>query len=413
MALFPLLAGRPMPAGAFADEKPRALEALKRVPGPVIGPQRLPGGFGGRPTAQSREQLVKEGGGNAGSEAAVALGLKWLALHQADDGHWSLDEFHECARNKLTHQERFTCDCVGKGIHNDPAATALGLLPFLGAGITQQSDGEFPVDYSRTVAAGLKWLLKEQDKVGTFGGGMYGHGLATIALCEAYALSNDKTLKEPAQQAIDYIVAAQDPAGGGWRYTPRSGSDTSVTGWQVMALKSGQMAGLRVPQKTLDGAAKWLNSVQTADGGGYGYLGPLETPTLSAVGLLCREYLGWGPSHPGLLKGISRQQQYIPGSPNEVKSIYFQYYATQVMHHVGGEAWAKWNPKMRDSLVNSLDRGQDRTHPHKAGSWDPRDDVHVARGGRLMQTALSLLILEVYYRHLPLEGGQRKPRNSP
>ena len=321
-----------------------------------------------RPTAA---QLVKAGGGNADSEAAVVRGLRWLALHQADDGHWSLDDYQQCARHKLTEHPRFACDCTGRGIHNDPAATALGLLPFLGAGITHQSDGEFPVDYTQTVAAGLKWLLHEQDKLGAFGGGMYAHGLATIAVCEAYALSNDRALREPAQRAIDYIVAAQDPVGGGWRYTPRSGGDTSVTGWQVMALKSGQMAGLRVPPKTFDGAAKWLNSVQTADGGGYGYVGPLETPTLSAVGLLCRQYLGWDAAHPGLLKGISRQQKYMPGGPNEVKSIYFLYYATQVMHHAGGEVWAGWNAKMRDKLVKEQDRDLDG-NPHQDRQLGPQ-----------------------------------------
>ena len=68
---------------------------------------------------------------------------------------------------------------------------------------------------------------------------MYAQGLATIALCEGYGLSGDKALKEPAQKAIDFIVKAQDPDKGG-AYTPRQDSDTSVTGWQVMALKSGR-----------------------------------------------------------------------------------------------------------------------------------------------------------------------------
>src|SRR5581483_10125973 len=117
-----------------------------------------------------------------------------------------------------------------------------------------------------------------------------------------------------------FIVAAQDPASGGWRYTPRSGGDTSVVGWQLMAIKSGQMAGLNVPNPTLVGAEKWLNSVQTSNGGGYGYTGPQETPTMSAVGLLCRQYLGWSYRNVGLINGGAYLKQYPPGSVN---SIYY------------------------------------------------------------------------------------------
>jgi len=255
-------------------------------------------------------------------------------------------------------------------------------------------------DYRKNVEAALKFLVSHQDaKTGDLGGGMYAHGLAAIALCEAYGLTGDQSLKAPAQKAIDFIVSAQDPASGGWRYTPRSGGDTSVVGWQLMAIKSGQMAGLKVPNPTLVGAEKWLNSVQTANGGGYGYTSNEATPTMSAVGLLCRQYLGWSPRNPGLINGVTYLGKSPPGS---ISSIYYYYYATQVMHHMGGDSWATWNPKMRDTLVNSQDQGRAPKKPHQIGSWSPDGDAHGAQGGRIMQTSLSLLTLEVYYRHLPL-----------
>src|SRR5439155_412566 len=77
------------------------------------------------------------------------------------------------------------------------------------------------------------------------------------------------------------------------------------------------------------------------------------------------------------------------------------YYATQVMHHFGGESWKAWNEKMREQLIKT----QERTMPeHKGldGSWSPVGEHHAAAGGRLMITSLSILTLEVYYRHLPL-----------
>jgi hypothetical protein len=39
---------------------------------------------------------------------------------------------------------------------------------------------------------------------------------------------------------------------------------------------------------------------------------------------------------------------------------------------------------------------------HKAGSWNPEGTDYGARGGRLYATAMALLTLEVYYRHLPM-----------
>jgi hypothetical protein len=401
-------AGRGLGGGGEDRDGPGTALTADGLAGGFGGLRLGAGGFGGR-SAATREQMVHEGGGNALSEAAVGMGLKWLALHQDDDGRWRLDSFRTCAREKPgLGGKRFTCNCGGEGMRNDTAGTAFGVLPFLAAGITQREPNTTKTmkeDYHKNVDAALRYLMAHQDsRTGDLGGGMYAHGLASIALCEAYGLSADQGLKVAAQKAVDFIVSAQDPAGGGWRYTPRSGGDTSVVGWQLMALKSAQMAGLKVPNPTMAGAEKWLNSVQTSDGGGYGYTGPQETPTMSAVGLLCRQYLGWSPRNPGLLNGVARLEKYRPKTGVGLNSIYFNYYATQVMHHMGkgSEPWEKWNPEMRDKLIEAQDQGKARGKPHQLGSWGPEGDAHGAQGGRIMQTSLSLLTLEVYYRHLPL-----------
>jgi hypothetical protein len=199
-------------------------------------------------------------------------------------------------------------------VKNDTAGTAFGLLPLLAARQTHR--GGHP--YARNIDAGLKFLLSQQGKDGNLGGGMYAHGLATQALGEAYAMTKDPALRAPAQRAIDYIVAAQHQAGG-WRYSPKQAGDTSVTGFQVMALKTGQMAGLNVPATALRGAEKFLESVGTPDGSGYGYTALPEQRTTSAIGLLCRQYLGWSPRHVGLQKGVERIKEMPPG---KVQNIY-------------------------------------------------------------------------------------------
>jgi hypothetical protein len=367
-----------------------------RPEGGYRGPRIVPGGFGGRGGA-ARERTALENGGSKASEACVARGLKWLALHQSPEGCWSLDQYHMHYRESIN-SNKFVQDPngLGRGMKNDTAGAAFGLLPYLAAGITHKPSGRPQDDqYVKTVQRALSYLINKQStKDGSFPGGMYSHGLATIAMCEAYGLTADPMLKKPAQAALNYIIAAQDPQGGGWRYQPRQGGDTSVVGWQMMALKSGQMSGLNVPQVTLDGATRWLNACETTDGGGFGYTGPSDAPAMSAVGLLCRQYLGTPRRNPNLINGVKKLMK----SPPTGRNMYYEYYATQVMHHMGGEYWEFWNGDekrkgMRDLLINSQETN---------GSWDSRGDPHGSAGGWVMQTSLSLLTLEVYYRHLPL-----------
>src|SRR5690606_9696430 len=128
--------------------------------------------------------------------------------------------------------------------------------------------------------------------------------------------------------------------------------DLSIAGWQIMALKSGQMAGLDVPTITVKRAISFLDSCSSPEGG-YGYTGPANSPRLTAVGLLCRQYMqNWGPSHPRMIQSINN---IIKKNPPNKQDVYYYYYATQVMHHFGGEAWRDWNEQMREFLLKKQD----------------------------------------------------------
>ena len=221
---------------------------------------------------------------------------------------------------------------------------------------------------------------------------MYAQGLSAIALCEAYGMTQDPALKDLAQGALRFIVYAQDPKGGGWRYAPGQPGDTTVTGWQLMALKSGQMARLEVPAPTLYLAQRFLGSVQSEDGARYGYMTPQPRNSTTAIGLLCRMYTGWQRDHPGLQKGVAYLSQWGPSEDN----MYHNYYATQVLHHWGGSDWEKWNRKMRDYLIATQ-----ATNSHEAGSWYFSGGQGQV-GGRLYNTAMAVMTLEVYYRYMPL-----------
>ncbi len=370
--------------GAIKGDMPGTGSEIGMPGGYSLRGMPLAGTFYGRSGA-TRNKALRDGGGTKETEAAVALGLKWLVRLQARDGSFPLDG------------GRFK----DRGQSNDTAGTAFGLLPLLGAGYTHKkakNSSENP--YDKPIEKGLAFLMRKQDKkTGNLGGGMYAHSLAAIALCEAYGLSQDPALRRPAQMAIYYLVKAQHSAGG-WRYSPNEPGDTSVTGWVVMALKSAQMANLDVPEMTMKKAISYLNDCCDDATQSYGYVGKGGSPTMSAVGLLCRQYLqNWGSQNLKMIKGVEKNLEVLP--PGRSKNIYYYYYATQVLHHFGGDSWKKWNDKMRSNLVQTQEKNA-TPGSDVQGSWSSVGDGHGAAGGRLMITSLSLLTLEVYYRHLPL-----------
>jgi hypothetical protein len=126
--------------------------------------------------------------------------------------------------------------------------------------------------------------------------------------------------------------------------------------------------------------------------------GNSTTHVMTAEALLCRQYAGWPQDHPGLADGVSYLlENHLPTLRDKrTQNLYYIYYATQVMHHMGGRSWEEWNDRIRDLLIDTQE-----TRGHAAGSWTPRVG-HDEAGGRLYQTALAVCTLEVYYRHLPL-----------
>ena len=346
------------------------------------------GGLAGLRSPGGRRSAGEARGATSASEAAVDRALEWFVRHQRSDGAWSLEY-----RSKQCKAE---CDHAGTLATGRVAATSLALLPFLGAGHTHRQG-----NYRAQVARGLKFLERVVESEGHAaepnGGGMYAHALATIVLCEAYAMTGDRALMRQAQRAVHFIAASQDPLGGGWRYVPGQPGDTSAVGWQLMALKSGHMSYIRVSPDTVAHASRFLDSVQLDGGAEYGYLpGYLESRgSTTAIGLLSRMLLGWKRDESGLVEGVRRLGMTGP-SPND---YYYNYYATQVMHHYEGPAWAQWNAKLRDQLVTAQSK-----RGHSAGSWyvEGGFDGHQSIGGRLYCTSLAAMTLEVYYRYLPL-----------
>ena len=331
-----------------------------------------------------RKKAVARWGGTPGSENAVEAALKWLADHQEPDGHWDSKKYEGSMKT-------------------DAGITGLAALAFLGAGYTQK-EGK----YQSTVTRAFKWIISQQGADGAIGsdcegtepnGVGYHHSICGLALAEAYGMTKDPMVSTAAQKALDYSVNTHKSGEGGWRYTPGMAGDLSVTGWFVMQIKSGKIAGLNVSPTAFQGAMTFLDTVSNQ----YGHcrykpdwLSP--TPTMTSVGMLCRMFTGSAPNDPRVAGGAQYLMDYLPswGENGSRVNMYYWYYGTLTVFQVGGEAWDNWNASLRDMLCSHQVRGGEND-----GSWDPCG-TWATRGGRVYSTAMGALCLEVYYRYLPM-----------
>ena len=373
--------------------------------------------FQGRSGEGKRVALLR-GGGSDASENAVAMGLQWLTNHQnhrGGTGFWSTWRFED----KCPESDK--CGGRGTDVRNfDPAMTGLALLCYLGAGHTHKQG-----DYCDTVRRGLRFLTIVQKEDGSFGQPhshlMYNHSIATLAMAEAYAMTRDQTLKEPVRKAVSFISIAQQPSGG-WDYkqTITGRNDTSITGWVVMALKSAAAGGIAVPWETVSGSMQHFETMTTSDGNvvyaNRGVGNGRKGVGMVAVGMLCRQFLGYPRNDPIFDRMAKRMLKEPPTwealrpkkltESNAFNTMYYWYYATLAIYQHGGHAWDQWNGFLRDMLC-----GKQRQDGHSNGSWEPDGQWFGDVGGRVYSTTMGILCLEVYYRYLPIyeEGGAFKP----
>ena len=357
-------------------------------------------GFGTRDKG-GRIFMVKRGHGSDKTEHAVEAALRWLAYHQETDGHWDAKKY---ASSEKT----------------DTAVTSLAILAFLGAGNSEKLG-----EYKDNVRRGVAWLKSKQAASGlifdtTDAGGHRGEGypgaMATMAMAEAAAMANIDGTREAAQRAVTYCTDIHQAGEGSdklaWRYHPKMEGDTSVTGWFMMALKSAKIAHLNVNHAAFDGAIKFLDSVEhKAAGGDPGYA-PASTywytvkdahepHRLTAIGCLCRQYLGWKKEDlQASVEGFVAKGG-VPtwGGNGGGVDLYYWYYGTLCVFQQGGDLWKKWNESLKTALLTNQRKDGD-----DSGSWDPVG-AYAPEWGRVGETALGCLCLEVYYRYAQLNPG--------
>jgi hypothetical protein len=373
---------------------PRDAEQTAREAAAAAVPLLYADRVGGRRAAAAAAR-----GGSLDTEQAVQGALGWLAAAQAADGRWSAVQHGGGVERTVQGHDRH-----GVGAKSDHGVTGLALLAFLGAGHTHR---EGP--HADVVARGLRFLVERQRADGSLAGdaeffaALYCHGMATLAVGEACALTGDAALRPALDRAVRHTLAMQHPATGGWRYAAGDRGDTSQLGWQVMVLATARQAGLAAGLEPAEGRARvFLQSVSSGRAGGLAAyrLGERPSVAMTAEALVCRLLLGLSVHDPAVKEALDS----LAGAPPDAAhpNAYTWYYATLASFHAGGAQWEVWNARLLAALLPLQRRGPGPL----AGSWDP-DPVWGGHGGRVYSTALSAMTLEVYYRHAPIHERQQ------
>jgi hypothetical protein len=373
------------------------------------------GSFGQRGKG-GRQLMVKRHGGSKKTEDAVERAVDWLARHQEPDGHWIPKKFGGGVAEG-------TCEVGSSG---------LALLAFLGAGHTEKV-GKYKENVQRAVA----WFIKNQGASGVYecrsdrnGGRFYGHGIVTMAMSEAAAMRGSPEVRQSAQKAVDYISEIQiktDAEGyerEGWDYDysmPGKVSDTSLSSWMALALKSAKIGGLNVDHRCFEGILRWLDATQGNDPYKLGcwYRGTIadvkasgqaEKPrfnfnnkaakehALVSANAVMRLYTGTGRDDPRIVVTGEHLVKMPPAWKADGGTCFYHlYYGTLCMFQIGGDGWKTWNEGLKTALLPNQAAGGDED-----GSWNPEADWLGKYGGRVYSTAMGALCLEVYYRYTRL-----------
>jgi hypothetical protein len=280
-----------------------------------VGGGGMAGCFGYR-DGGGRRQATKRFGGSPATESAVEAALLWLKRHQEPGGYWDAHKWKDTGRVFVNRNrgnvKRPATDRVNVSM------TGMAMLSFLGAGYTAKAG-----KHKATVAGAQNWMLKVLDdranagqKYGTFDTCNYTQGMATLAIAEAYGMTKTPELRKAAQAAIDVIIANQGPYEA-WNYRDKKGkagrNDTSVSGWNLMALKSAKIAGLKVDSGAFQGCMRWLDAATDPANGKCSYSGYVGgkrrsvrrgsgSEAMWAAGMLMRQFMGAKRDDPILQK---------------------------------------------------------------------------------------------------------------
>ncbi len=317
----------------------------------------------GRMTCSYDSQLMNF----SGMESA----LFYLSCRQEANGRWSAARW-------------------GARGASDIEVTSLATMAFLGAGYTPRYG-----KYRNNVYRALSWLAAQQQPGGRVGSGAFkDHVLGGLALCDAFGMTRNAFWKPRAEQALAFTLGSQLP-GGGWSGEAQGKPDLCLTAACVLQLRSAKYAGLAVPARAFQCAARiseqgLRTSVKQAHAGTADAtcLRKLAASAIACTAMgLDRRQLPLIEASDALWKQRS----------NVLRSPMLTLYARQLAFTLGGKQWMQHYRFTREKLVT---RRPDRVNPR--GPWPYRSE-EVNRLGDVGTTAVRAITLGIYYRgYIPL-----------
>ena len=320
-------------------------------------------------------------------EASRERAMSWLTKQQKEDGYW-------------------------EHTHGRVAHTGMAILCYL-------SNGDLPADHTKNgkaLSKGLAWLLTQIRDNGALQDGdrMYGQAIGTLALSEAYSLTKDPAYGKPLDDLINVFLKTQNPETGGWRYygypTDKK-SDTSVTGWVVMAIQSAKMAGVKIPEELSEKNEVFLKHVSTGKAGGiYGYTAGKAKPSTTSIGMYCQQLMGTrkgkrqdeSASYLNMHRPDPKHSHQVVGCGK----YHYWFYGTYAMYLHGGRSWADWDDKLHPALIK---------YQEPDGHWKS-EGPRAKKTGDVIATCWAIMALNAKYRCLPIlnpkAGGSSSDSNE-
>ena len=272
------------------------------------------------------------------------------------------------------------------------------------AGMAFLSKGHLPTEgvHAETLNRCIDFVLANQRDSGLFekgnagSGPMYAHNIATLFLSEVSGMvdpGRQEKIAEALPKALGLILKAQavkkdENNQGGWRYHPGShDSDTSCSGWALMALRSAKLNGAAVPDQAIAAAVSYLSRHQDQKQGSFGYTNRSEhARSLTGMGLLCLELCGRHGT-PETVRAADYVMKTFRDLPGDQFEFYGNYYNAQGTFQIGGRYWTEYANWMYETYIGK--QSDD-------GSWNSRE------AGRIYGTTMMVLAFTVPYRQLPI-----------
>jgi len=247
----------------------------------------------------------------------------------------------------------------------------------------------------------------------------YNHAISSLTLSELYGM-NDGERARRLQKVINKSLATtilmqrwpkDSPADrGGWRYIDDGGtnaeydSDLSITGWQLMFLRSARNAGFNVPKEPIDEAVAYVRRCYSQQYGVFEYVTGDDddrSRAMAGAGILALAHAGFHGAAEAqssaewlLHHNFDRYNVILPLGPNRHDRYHYALFAScQGMYQLGGRYWQEFFPRTVSTLLaNQL----------PDGSWPADSHWHDGQFGRAYTTALVVMTLGAPNQLLPI-----------